>query len=30
VWGDLKSLMIAPTSQSWSNLEVANGDLIAK
>jgi hypothetical protein len=30
VWGDLSSLAIAPTALSWSNLEQANGDLVAK
>jgi serine protease AprX len=30
VWGDLSSLAIAPTALSWSNLEQANGDLLAK
>lgn len=30
VWGDVSSLNIAPMSISWSNLERANGDLVAK
>jgi hypothetical protein len=30
VWGDLSSLAIAPTALSWSNMERANGDLLAR
>jgi serine protease AprX len=30
VWGDLGGLSIAPLSMSWSNLERANGDLVAQ
>jgi hypothetical protein len=30
VWGDVKSLNIAPTSMSSGNLERANGDLVVK
>jgi hypothetical protein len=30
IWGNISSLRIAPTSLSWSNLEQANRDLMAK
>jgi len=30
VWGDLKALVGGSTALSWSNLEQANGDLLAK